>query len=265
MFPTHIGSLVPIPFLLVDSTDHITGLTGQSGNITLTIQRPGLTSFSASSGSIGEIGSGWYNYTPVAADVVAGSGKIHWTCSGADPGDDSYVCTPSLIFNSGTASAGGGSTITLDATPDFGSTSATDDLYNGMMISIEAGTGAGQSRIISDYVGSTRVATVGVAWTTTPDNTSLYCLWKGFNPSLDSAGRIDLKSTGLDAISATQPTGPATTFRQMVIQTWMRFFNASKLDTNTNTIVCYATNGSTVVTTQAVADSGGIQTQGVAS
>jgi hypothetical protein len=69
----------------------------------------------------------------------------------------------------GTAQAGASTTITLDA-----SASATDDIYNGSTITITGGTGSGQVRVISDYVGSTKVATVSVAFATTPDNTSTF-------------------------------------------------------------------------------------------
>jgi len=42
-----------------------------------------------------------------------------------------------------------------------------------------AGTGAGQSQYISDYVGSTRTATMNGTWITTPDNTSVYVVLPG--------------------------------------------------------------------------------------
>lgn len=64
---------------------------------------------------------------------------------------------------SGTCIGGGASTISLPATA-----SAVDDIYNGSAITIDGGTGAGQTRIISDYVGATKVATVSVAWATQP-------------------------------------------------------------------------------------------------
>lgn len=74
------------------------------------------------------------------------------------------------IVRAATAQAGASSTITLD-----GSASATDDIYNGYRIRITSGTGAGQgNRLITDYVGSTKVATVGPDWTTAPDNTSVF-------------------------------------------------------------------------------------------
>jgi len=71
--------------------------------------------------------------------------------------------------DSGTAQAGTSTTITLKTTA-----SATDDIYNGMYVNITGGTGSGQTRLIEDYVGSTKVATVGEAFTTTPDATSTY-------------------------------------------------------------------------------------------
>lgn len=71
-------------------------------------------------------------------------------------------------WETGTAQAGAATTITLDA-----NASAVDDTYNGQTIEIIRGTGAGQSAVISDYVGSTQTATVP-AWTTVPDNTSVY-------------------------------------------------------------------------------------------
>jgi hypothetical protein len=56
------------------------------------------------------------------------------------------------------------------------SASATDDLYNGALIVLTGGTGAGQCNGIIDYVGSTKVATLARAWAVTPDNTSTFSL-----------------------------------------------------------------------------------------
>lgn len=77
-------------------------------------------------------------------------------------------------IHQGLAEAGAATTINLDssATP---APSSSDDIYNGQTIKIVAGTGAGQERTITDYVGSTKVATVS-AWDTNPDNTSYYII-----------------------------------------------------------------------------------------
>ena len=78
------------------------------------------------------------------------------------------------IFHDGrsaTAQAGASTTITLDS-----GASSTDDIFNGSRIRITGGTGSGQTRIISDYVGSSKVATVSVAWETNPSSDSTFVI-----------------------------------------------------------------------------------------
>ena len=70
--------------------------------------------------------------------------------------------------NVGTATAGTANTITLDS-----GASAVDDYYNSMSVFITSGTGSGQLRTISDYVGSSKLATVSVNWTTNPSTSSV--------------------------------------------------------------------------------------------
>jgi hypothetical protein len=111
--------------------------------------------------------------------------------------------TAATIVRTGTAQAGAGTTITLDA-----GASATDDIYNNQIIVLASGTGAGQARFISDYVGATKVATVP-AWQTNPDNTSVfYVLPFGAIPgataptAVEIRTEIDANSTQLAAIVA---------------------------------------------------------------
>ena len=75
----------------------------------------------------------------------------------------------STNHTSGTAQGGTVSTITLKS-----ASSSTDNIYESMFVEITGGTGAGQSRIIDSYVGSTKVATVHPNWDTAPDATSVY-------------------------------------------------------------------------------------------
>jgi len=51
---------------------------------------------------------------------------------------------------------------------------STDDYYNYWDVTILSGTGAGQERVITDYVGATRTATVRDDWDIQPDATSVY-------------------------------------------------------------------------------------------
>ena len=72
----------------------------------------------------------------------------------------------------GTAQAGGSTTtIKLAA-----GASAVDGFYNGMPITITAGTDIGQSGVIVGYVGSTKVATLANPFTTATDATSAYSI-----------------------------------------------------------------------------------------
>ena len=54
--------------------------------------------------------------------------------------------------------------------------SATNGAYDPSLIAIEAGTGAGQTRLILQYVGSTRTATVDRDWRINPDSTSEFVI-----------------------------------------------------------------------------------------
>lgn len=72
-------------------------------------------------------------------------------------------------------------TATLDSTA-----SAIDDFYNNELLHIDYGTGEGQVRVITDYNGTTKVATVHTAWTTTPDTTSEYLVEEA-HPYVDAA------------------------------------------------------------------------------
>ena len=67
--------------------------------------------------------------------------------------------------------AGTATTIDLDA-----GASDVDDYYKGMLIAIVLGTGAGQARACTAYDGTTRIATVGPAWATSPDGDSYFAI-----------------------------------------------------------------------------------------
>ncbi len=52
--------------------------------------------------------------------------------------------------------------------------SSSNNVYQWDVISIIGGTNAGDSRIVTAYVGSTKVATINAAWTVQPDATSVF-------------------------------------------------------------------------------------------
>lgn len=101
-----------------------------------------------------------------------------WVQAPVDPPLTSGVPTvfayPSIRKLS-TAAGGSISTITL---PTLGS-STIDQAYRGIRVvlpAITGGVGAGQARIIKDYIGATKVATIFPNWIVAPDNTSKFYL-----------------------------------------------------------------------------------------
>lgn len=89
------------------------------------------------------------------------------------------ACSPRVLpsIRTGTAQAGAAGSITLDA-----NASAIDDAYNGCIVKTTGGTGGGsgsgslnnQARIVTDYNGTTKVATVEPDWETTPNATTTF-------------------------------------------------------------------------------------------
>ncbi len=102
------------------------------------------------------------------------------------------------IKRGGTAQAGASSSITLDA-----GASSSDDFYIGDVVQIISGTGAGQSRIVTDYVGSTKVATVDTAWTTNPSSDSVFVL---IAQGIVGVTETDVAEAVLDATASSHNT-----------------------------------------------------------
>jgi hypothetical protein len=90
----------------------------------------------------------------------------------------------------GTAQAGSAGSITLAA-----AASATNGIYVGMIISITSGTGSGSSGVISDYNGTTKVATVkAITAAFTPGASSLYSIAAnvGYRPVSSSFSSVTI-------------------------------------------------------------------------
>ena len=93
-----------------------------------------------------------------------------YTITPSDVTGNITLTASSVTTDNGTAQAGTSNTITLKSSSAY----TSDDQCVGLHIKITSGTGSGQVRHITDYVASTKVATVYPAFTTTPDNTSQY-------------------------------------------------------------------------------------------
>lgn len=146
---------------------------------------------------------------PVDANIVFYDGNLPPALiSGNYPvqvvGMNTAVLTPDAIntstglqpIRSNIAQAGAAGTITLDA-----SASALDDFYNGCIIYLTAQTGIGQTRLITDYNGTTKVATITPNWITNPSSNSNFAIlpknrasigaWQEVLPNALISGRVD--------------------------------------------------------------------------
>jgi hypothetical protein len=112
----------------------------------------------------------WASGAITAASIASNAITSAKIASGAIANATFAADTGLNSVRSNTAQAGAATTITLDA-----GASATNDYYKNDVVYITGGTGVGQARFISGYVGSTKVATVGT-WATNPDNTSTFAI-----------------------------------------------------------------------------------------
>jgi hypothetical protein len=149
-----------------------------------------------------QLANGYYGLASGTREAVLGAAQQVLT------GTKTVALSPYAATDSGTAQAGSGTTITLASTA-----SAVDDTYNNHVITITGGTGVGQTATITDYVGSTRVAS-GI-FSTIPDSTSTYTLnsrWAllirtlvAETPDTTSAG--DSSAPVMDAVELARPMG----------------------------------------------------------
>jgi hypothetical protein len=135
---------------------------------------------------VATVASAWItNPDNTSVFTVLADGPSAATVTGAV----SLAAADSMNLDTGTAQTGAAGTITLRS-----GAAATDNLYRFLEITIYSGTGAGQSRVITGYVGSTKVATVDENWIITPDNTSMYRVSVIRSPKVDFTGSITIQA-----------------------------------------------------------------------
>lgn len=176
-------------------TGAVGSVTGAVGSVT-----GAVGSVTGAVGSVtGNVGG---NVTGSVGSVAAGGITASSIADGAIDRATFTADTGLQAIRSNTAQSATGTTIVLDA-----SASAVDDFYNSCIIYITGGTGVGQARAISDYVGATKTATVST-WMTTPDNTSTFAILPDSASSGGGGGATaaDVWSYGSRTLT-TSPTG----------------------------------------------------------
>lgn len=159
-----------LPILDADG-DLVTGATAPDSEVS---QNQGT--FADATNEIVEIAtsSGMYYLDLIATEMDTQCSAVIVKTTSAGAKTTPIVLYPKRlpVLRTGTAQAGAATTITLDS-----GASAKDDFYNGCYVNITNDSPAnalGQARLITDYVGSTKVATVESAWGTNPSVASTF-------------------------------------------------------------------------------------------
>lgn len=127
------------------------------------------------SGSVGSIATGGITAASFAADAMARLGIVAY----------------------GTAQGATSTTLQLASAAAF----ADDELIGAVLVITGGSAGVGQSRVITDYAGSTDTATVD-AWTTTPTGTITYVIF-----AAPPASAIAIPSVNVASINGATITG----------------------------------------------------------
>lgn len=98
------------------------------------------------------------------------------------------------LWPSGTSPGGG---FLINIALEVGTGPLTDDILNGGTISIRSGTGAGQTRTITDYDAATETATINPIWVIGPGNDSVYDIWVAPTDPAGTAERVALVYSNL--------------------------------------------------------------------
>jgi hypothetical protein len=110
----------------------------------------------------------------LAAEMTANVVALETSSTGAKTTINVLYPRKLVTIRAGTANDDGSGT--SDIVLDSGA-SAVDDFYNGMAISVVIDAGAPQVRLITDYVGSTKTATVHADFLTAVDNTDTFTIF----------------------------------------------------------------------------------------
>jgi len=169
--------------VLDGGTDLIRTLAGTASRVKMHL----LKAYAANDSYATVTGNSLGSFDMVAGDFVqsgaAGSARLTTVAAKAIT-----LGASSTQYDTGTATAGGGSTLTDTAK------AWTVNVQTGRAVVITAGTGSGQHRTIASNTAS--VLTVSTAWTTNPDATSVYKIVDDLHVALvDSTGSAVLLVT----------------------------------------------------------------------
>ncbi len=204
------GQSLTLTFVDWDTVNNV-GKTGDASNITLRWVKDGTSAAPDGSPSITEVDStnapGVYKVTLDATDCTANFG----TLCGKSSSSGCAIIPISIPFENiairvNTAQGGSVNHITLDS-----SASSTNSFYNGLRVYIASGTGAGQSRAIIAYNGTTKAAIPDRVFITAPDNTSVFYLMEADDAAVNAYSQIAAATPQTVLHTGTAQAGSTTT------------------------------------------------------
>ena len=159
------------PMVTANSTNFANAWTASNGTIKIILDGTTLGNVT----TLPTVVSGQYVYSwPLSGSEMTADEVIVQVVDRTNVTDQAFriITLPDGALRSRLAQAGNATTITLDP-----SAVATNDYYNGSIVAIIAGTGNAQARVITAYVGSTKVATVDTNWAVNPSTDSVFAIY----------------------------------------------------------------------------------------
>ena len=185
------------------------------------------------------------NWQPVKT-LAVDDGSAQWdvqaaASNGAINIADVVTGGDNYLTNTGTlAAVVDGDTMTLSA-----SASGVDNIYNGSSLYISSGLGSGQVRIITDYIGATKVVQLDSIFAITPNTSSTYSVAPTVTISGDGTG-----ATAYANVFSSGASGNSVNYINMISV-------GSGYSEATITITANTSHGSSATATAYIAPSGG--------
>jgi len=199
----------PLMFLMVDSTDHVTGKTGLTPTVTLS-KNGGA--FASPSGAVSEVAHGWYAVAGNATDSsTLGPLALHATGTAADPTDVIYDCVLDLpgVAQTGDSFARVGAPAGASVSADIAAVKAETAAINAKTTSLPSDP-ADASDIAASFVTvnatlatltgfvDTEVAAIKAKTDALPSDPADASVVAGLIAALEA--KVDIVDTNVDAI-----------------------------------------------------------------
>lgn len=155
---------------------YVNSLSGANGSLFDTTTMQSVDFHIASIDQANTRTANTYNSTVAATGYIR---NLTYVSSGTDSNTQSYIYKTFVyglsnkVLSSNVASATSNTLTFFDNTTKF---SVRDDIYNGVTLTIDSGTGAGQTRTVSSYDGGSKKATFDAPFNVIPNSTSRFSL-----------------------------------------------------------------------------------------